>query len=55
VEPKDTGALAAAIDRVLSDRAVGDGLRCRGVERVRTFTWARTAQAVSDLLDETMG
>jgi glycosyltransferase involved in cell wall biosynthesis len=54
VDPTDTGALAAAIDRVLSDRAVRDGLRCRGFERVKTFAWPKTAEGISALLDESL-
>lgn len=54
VDPTDTAALAAAIEQVLSDPALREGLRRRGSERVRTFTWARTAAAISALLDQTM-
>jgi glycosyltransferase involved in cell wall biosynthesis len=54
VDPTDTAALAAAIEQVLSDPALREGLRRRGSERVRMFTWVRTAAAISALLDQTM-
>jgi glycosyltransferase involved in cell wall biosynthesis len=54
VDPTDTAALATAIEQVLSDPGLREGLRRRGSERVRTFTWARTAAAISALLDQTM-
>jgi glycosyltransferase involved in cell wall biosynthesis len=43
-DPRDERAIAAAIERLLSDQAEVERLRARGLERVREFTWERTAQ-----------
>ena len=42
-EPEDTCAIRMAIERLLSDRELSDRLRTAGLERVRRFTWERTA------------
>jgi glycosyltransferase involved in cell wall biosynthesis len=42
VEPSPE-AIAAALERVLSDDELASSLRRRAVERARAFTWARTA------------
>lgn len=41
VDPRDTAALAAAIDDVLGDAAHAQELAARGRETVRQFTWER--------------
>ncbi len=43
-DPHDEGAIARAIERLLSDPAEAERLRGRGLERVREFTWGRTAR-----------
>jgi glycosyltransferase involved in cell wall biosynthesis len=43
-DPHDEAAIAAAIERLWSDRAEAERLRTRGLERVREFTWERTAR-----------
>ncbi|MFN8481478.1 MAG: glycosyltransferase family 1 protein [Anaerolineae bacterium] len=43
VEPRDISAIADALGRVLSDRALRDDLRQRGIARAAQFTWQRTA------------
>jgi glycosyltransferase involved in cell wall biosynthesis len=43
-DPRDEGAIAAAIERLLSDPAEVERLRARGLERARQFTWERTAR-----------
>ena len=43
-DPEDTGAMRAAIERLLGDRAEGQRLREAGFERVRTFSWERSAE-----------
>jgi glycosyltransferase involved in cell wall biosynthesis len=47
-DPRDESAIAAAIERLLSDSAEVDRLRSRGLERVRQFTWERTARLTLD-------
>ncbi|MEM2592743.1 MAG: glycosyltransferase family 1 protein [Thermofilaceae archaeon] len=43
VNPTDVQALAAAIERALTDEALRASLRARGMERARRFTWEETA------------
>ncbi len=43
-DPRDEAAIAAALVRLLSDTALVETLRVRGLERVREFTWERTAR-----------
>jgi alpha-1,3-rhamnosyl/mannosyltransferase len=43
VDPHDTEAMAAALDRVLGDRALAGELRRRGLARAGGYTWARCA------------
>jgi glycosyltransferase involved in cell wall biosynthesis len=45
VPPDDANALAAGIERVVTDRAFAESLRQKGLARAREFTWARTAMA----------
>jgi glycosyltransferase involved in cell wall biosynthesis len=47
-DPRDESAIAGAITRLLDDRQLAERLRERGRERVREFTWARTARATID-------
>ena len=53
--PRDAGALADALVRVLEDPALADELRRRGLERAAIFTWDRTAEAFERLLAEVAG
>jgi glycosyltransferase involved in cell wall biosynthesis len=43
-DPRDEPAIAAALGRLLEDRALADDLRARGLARAREFTWERTAR-----------
>ncbi len=43
VDPRDSTALAEAIERVLDDAALAEGLAAAGPARAATFTWAGTA------------
>jgi glycosyltransferase involved in cell wall biosynthesis len=43
VDPEDADEIAAGIARLLDDRALAATLADRGRERVRRYTWARTA------------
>ncbi|MFZ1153470.1 MAG: glycosyltransferase family 1 protein, partial [Solirubrobacteraceae bacterium] len=47
-DPHDEAAIAAALERLLSDRAEAERLRARGLERARMFTWERAARATLD-------
>jgi glycosyltransferase involved in cell wall biosynthesis len=45
VDPDDTEAIAAALERMLQDRDLLDNLAAAGVARVSSFTWEATARA----------
>jgi glycosyltransferase involved in cell wall biosynthesis len=45
VDPHDTGAIAAALDRLWNDEALRAGLRERGLARASRFSWETTALA----------
>lgn len=52
VDPRDAGALAEAIDRVLADDALRGDLRARGQARARHFHWDRTARLTLAVYEE---
>jgi len=43
-DPHEEGAIAAALERLLGDRAEAERLRARGLQRAREFTWERSAR-----------
>ena len=51
----DSGALAAAIERVLTEPELRDDLSHAGVERARLFSWAHTADASIAVYHEVLG
>ena len=55
VDPHDAVDLADAMYRVLADRDLRDDLRERGLKWVRAFSWRRTAEQMSRVLDEVGG
>jgi glycosyltransferase involved in cell wall biosynthesis len=52
VDPLDTGALAAAIARVLSDAALRESLIARGYEQIQKFSWAKAARETLSVLEK---
>ncbi|MBK9121853.1 MAG: glycosyltransferase family 4 protein [Chloroflexi bacterium] len=46
VDPEDSSAIANAVTRLLTDPALADDLRTRGIARAAEFTWERMARAV---------
>lgn len=44
VDPYDTAAIASGLRRLLSDPALRDDLRRRGLERAASFSWRQTAR-----------
>jgi glycosyltransferase involved in cell wall biosynthesis len=46
INPDDTDALAAAIERVLTDKTWRKTMQIAGLERAKTFTWDKTASIV---------
>lgn len=49
VPPHDTGAIAAALERAISDPELRSRVRAAGPEQARRFTWERAARQVLDL------
>lgn len=54
VDPYDSIGLAEAIYSVLTDRDLREELRQRGLQRVGSFSWQRTAEQISQKLDEAL-
>jgi glycosyltransferase involved in cell wall biosynthesis len=50
VDPDEPAAIAAAIDAIVRDPAVGDRLRRAGSRRVQDFSWERVAQTAAGVL-----
>jgi glycosyltransferase involved in cell wall biosynthesis len=50
IDPHDTSAIAQAIARLLSDSALREHLRARGLQHAATFTWERCAVATRRVL-----
>lgn len=55
IDPFDTSALADAIVRVVSDNALAQTLRARGLARAAAFSWERTGRAVQRAIDAALG
>jgi glycosyltransferase involved in cell wall biosynthesis len=54
-DPEDTGAIRAAIERLLADPGERARLRDAGVARARTFTWERTAELTAAAYERALG
>lgn len=54
VAPEDERALADAIIRAVTDRALRAEMRARGLEQARKFSWARTARETAELYREVL-
>jgi glycosyltransferase involved in cell wall biosynthesis len=52
VDPLDPSTIAAALERVLSERALAEHLRRTGLARAAEYTWERTARLVKDAYQE---
>lgn len=53
-DPADTGAMAEALDEVLSDKDLRDGLVKKGRARVRQYSWKRMAEQTLDVYDQAL-
>lgn len=51
INPTDTDELRSAIERLENDTQLRNVLVAKGYERVRLFTWEKTAQKVQEVLD----
>jgi len=52
VAPYDVEGLAAAMRRVLEDMALREGMRQKGIERVKSFSWEKTARQTLKIYEE---
>jgi glycosyltransferase involved in cell wall biosynthesis len=52
VDPRDSEAIADALDRVLNDNSLAERLRRAGPARAGAYTWARSARLVKDAYRE---
>jgi glycosyltransferase involved in cell wall biosynthesis len=52
VNPGKPEDLAAALQRLFSDREHAEELRARGLERVRAFRWERTAEEFAEVFEQ---
>jgi glycosyltransferase involved in cell wall biosynthesis len=55
VDPTDVSEIAEGLARLLTDPALADDLRQRGLQRAATFTWAATARATLGVYRHLMG
>jgi glycosyltransferase involved in cell wall biosynthesis len=53
-EPTDTGAMAAAIERLLKDDDLRERLRAAGPPQAANFSWARTAAGTLESYDKAL-
>jgi glycosyltransferase involved in cell wall biosynthesis len=54
VDPHDTEQLAGAMVRVLTDKALREELRHKGLVQAAMFSWRRTAEEMSRALDQAL-
>jgi glycosyltransferase involved in cell wall biosynthesis len=55
VDPEDVAALAAGLDRLVTDRAHVEALAVRGRERAAQFTWGASARALDQVYRTLLG
>ncbi|MGH7194246.1 MAG: glycosyltransferase, partial [Candidatus Saccharimonadales bacterium] len=53
-DPLDAGAIAEAIDNVLSDKDLRDGLIKKGRARVKQYSWRRMAEQTLDVYKQAL-
>jgi glycosyltransferase involved in cell wall biosynthesis len=54
-DPLDLSAISAALDRLGSDAALRDRLRCKGFQNVKRFSWQKTAEATMKVYKSLQG
>lgn len=54
VNPDDTDDIAAALQRVLTDRDLASDLRGKGLARARQFTWRKAAEETLEVYEQTL-
>jgi glycosyltransferase involved in cell wall biosynthesis len=55
IDPYEPDAIAEAMRRVLTEPALAESLRQRGLARVRDFSWDRSIRRVRQIYDEVLG
>ena len=55
IDPEDTDMLAEAMGRILSDTVLQESLRSQGFDRIKEFSWEKTARQVLDIYREICG
>lgn len=55
VNPQDAHAIGAAMKQLVTDEALRQDLRAKGLARARTFTWQRTAQRTLEIMNRAGG
>jgi glycosyltransferase involved in cell wall biosynthesis len=55
VNPRDVGEIANAIERVITNRALCDELRARGLARAAQFSWTRAARETISVYQRVSG
>jgi glycosyltransferase involved in cell wall biosynthesis len=54
IDPYQSDAIADAMERLLTDTALREDLRCRGLARARHFSWERSIARVRQIYDEVL-
>ena len=54
IDPYDASAIAAAMRQVLTEPALREDLRRRGLQRVREFSWERSVRRVREIYGEVL-
>jgi glycosyltransferase involved in cell wall biosynthesis len=54
-DPNDEAEIAAALERLLTDRELASAMRARGLERVKQFTWERAARLTLESYARSLG
>jgi glycosyltransferase involved in cell wall biosynthesis len=54
IDPYDASAIAAAMRQVLTEPALREDLRRRGLQRVRDFSWERSVRRVHEIYGEVL-
>ncbi len=50
VDPKDTKAIASAVERVLTDDELHKNLVMKGFENIKRFSWDESAKKLHDII-----
>jgi glycosyltransferase involved in cell wall biosynthesis len=54
IDPYNVNSIAHGIERVIDDAGLQQSLRNEGLERVKEFTWDKTAAVVRDVLEQAL-